>query len=97
MKPFNPKLMKALIFIVASYFCLTIPFTLALAEGRSGYDQFGEYVEKSIISRSGKKLPTAFHSICLHSDTPNSVEISNQICILLRSMGVQQQTLPELF
>ena len=53
--------------------------------------------EKSIISRSGKKLPTAFHSICLHSDTPNSVEISSQICILLHSMGVQQQTLPELF
>ena len=53
--------------------------------------------EKAIISRSGKKLPTTFHSICLHSDTPNSVEISNQICILLHSMGVQQQTLPELF
>ena len=53
--------------------------------------------EKAIISRSGKKLPTTFNSICLHSDTPNSVEISNQICILLRSMGVQQQTLPELF
>lgn len=53
--------------------------------------------EKAIISRSGKKLHTTFHSICLHSDTPNSVEISNQICILLHSMGVQQQTLPELF
>ena len=53
--------------------------------------------EKSIISRSGKKLPTTFHSICLHSDTPNSVEISNQICILLHSMEVQQLTLPELF
>ena len=53
--------------------------------------------EKAIISRSGKKLPTTFNSICLHSDAPNSVEISNQICILLRSMGVQQQTLPELF
>ena len=53
--------------------------------------------EKAIISRSGKKLPTTFHSICLHSDTPNSVEISSQICILLHSMGVQQQTLPELF
>ena len=53
--------------------------------------------EKAIISRSGKRLPTTFHSICLHSDTPNSVEISNQICILLHSMGVQQQTLPELF
>ena len=53
--------------------------------------------EKAIISRNGKKLPTPFHSICLHSDTPNSVEISNQICILLHSMGVQQLTLPELF
>ena len=53
--------------------------------------------EEAIISRSGKKLSTTFHSICLHSDTPNSVEISNQICILLHSMGVQQQALPELF
>ncbi len=53
--------------------------------------------EKSIISRSGKKLPTTFHSICLHSDTPKSVEISNQICKLLHSMGVQKLTLPELF
>ncbi len=53
--------------------------------------------EKAIISRLGKKLPTTFHSICLHSDTPNSVEISDQICIILRSMGVRQQTLPDLF
>jgi len=53
--------------------------------------------EEAIVSRSGKKLPTPFHSICLHSDTPNSVEISQQICILLHSMGIQQQPLPELF
>ncbi len=53
--------------------------------------------QKAIISRSGKKFPTTIHSICLHSDTPNSVEISDQICILLHSIGVQQQTLPELF
>ena len=53
--------------------------------------------EKAIISRARKKFPTTFHSICLHSDTPNSVEISNQICILLHSMGVKKQTLPELF
>ena len=44
-----------------------------------------------------KDFPSTFHSICLHSDTPNSVEISNQICILLHSMEVQQLTLPELF
>ena len=53
--------------------------------------------EKAIISRSGKKIPTTLHSICLHSDTPHSVEISHKLCILLHSMGVQQQTLPELF
>jgi UPF0271 protein len=53
--------------------------------------------EEAIVSRSGKKLSTPFHSICLHSDTPNSVEISQQICILLHSMGIQQQPLPELF
>jgi UPF0271 protein len=53
--------------------------------------------EEAIVSRSGEKLSTPFHSICLHSDTPNSVEISQQICILLHSMGIQQQPLPELF
>ena len=53
--------------------------------------------EKAIISRNGLILKTPFHSICLHSDTPNSVEISKQICILLQSMNIEQKTLPELF
>ena len=53
--------------------------------------------EKAIISRNGLILKTPFHSICLHSDTPNSVEISKQICILLQSMNIKQKTLPELF
>jgi len=54
-------------------------------------------MEKAIISRNGLILKTLFHSICLHSDTPNSVEISKQICILLQSMNIEQKTLPELF
>ena len=50
----------------------------------------------SIISRSGLLLPTKIHSICLHSDTPNSVEISKQICILLNSMSISQSKLIDL-
>ena len=50
----------------------------------------------SIISRSGLLLPTKIHSICLHSDTPNSVEISRQICILLNSMSISQSKLIDL-
>tara|TARA_B100000686_G_C16774518_1_gene967495 strand:- start:121 stop:609 length:489 start_codon:yes stop_codon:yes gene_type:complete len=43
--------MKFLIFIIVLYFCLATTFTLAIADGRSGYDQFGEYVEKSTINQ----------------------------------------------
>ena len=53
--------------------------------------------EEAIISQNGLILKTPIHSICLHSDTPNSVEISKQICILLQSMNINQKTLPELF
>ena len=51
----------------------------------------------SIISRSGLLLPTKIHSICLHSDTPNSVEISKHISILLNSMNISQNKLTDLF
>ena len=51
----------------------------------------------SIISRSGLLLPTKIHSVCLHSDTPNSVEISKQISILLNSMNISQNKLTDLF
>ena len=53
--------------------------------------------QRCIISRSGAQLPTPIHSICLHSDTPNSVEISSEICILLHSMGIKQTAIPHLF
>ena len=52
--------------------------------------------KESIISRSGLLLPTKIHSICLHSDTPNSIEISRQICILLNSMSISQSKLIDL-
>ena len=51
----------------------------------------------SIISRSGLLLPTKIHSVCLHSDTPNSVEISKHISILLNSMNISQNKLTDLF
>ena len=54
-------------------------------------------MEEAIVSRNGFILKTPIHSICLHSDTPNSVEISKQICILLQTMGINQNSLPELF
>jgi len=54
-------------------------------------------MEEAIVSRNGLILKTPIHSICLHSDTPNSVEISKQICILLQTMGINQNSLPELF
>lgn len=53
--------------------------------------------KQAIISREGLVLKTPFHSICLHSDTINSVEISKQICILLDSMNIEQITLPNFF
>lgn len=53
--------------------------------------------KKAIISRLNLKIPTQFDSICLHSDTPNSVEISKEICILLKSMKIKQKKLTDFF
>ena len=55
------------------------------------------FEKKAIITRTGKVLPTLFDSVCLHSDTPNSVQISNEICSLLKSMGMKQKKLTDLF
>jgi lactam utilization protein B len=54
-------------------------------------------IQKGIISRAGDTLKTDINSICVHSDTPNSIEISEQICILLEEMKIKQVTLPEFF
>tara|TARA_Y100000996_G_C22552605_1_gene654316 strand:- start:1666 stop:2442 length:777 start_codon:yes stop_codon:yes gene_type:complete len=53
--------------------------------------------KKAIISRTGIKISTKFDSICVHSDTPNSVKICNEICILLNSMSIEQKKLNEFF
>ena len=54
-------------------------------------------VQEGIISRYGNTLKTNIHSVCVHSDTPNSVEISEQICILLHEMKIKKAALPEFF
>ena len=54
-------------------------------------------IQEGIISRNGNTLKTNIHSVCVHSDTPNSVEISEQICILLHEMKIKKAALPEFF
>ncbi len=54
-------------------------------------------IQGGIISRNGNTLKTNIHSVCVHSDTPNSIEISEQICILLHEMKIKKVVLPEFF
>ena len=54
-------------------------------------------IQGGIISRNGDTLKTNIHSVCVHSDTPNSVEILEQICILLHEMKIKKAALPEFF
>ncbi len=54
-------------------------------------------IQGGIISRNGDTLKTNIHSVCVHSDTPNSVEILEQICILLREMKIKKAALTEFF
>ena len=54
-------------------------------------------IQGGIISRNGDTLKTNIDSVCVHSDTPNSVEISEQICILLHEMKIKKVALPEFF
>ena len=53
--------------------------------------------KKSIKSRTGLEIYTKFDSVCIHSDTPNSVNICNEICLMLSSMGIQQKKLTDFF
>ena len=50
-----------------------------------------------IISRNGDTLKTNIHSVCVHSDTQNAIEIIEQICILLREMKIKKAALTEFF
>ena len=50
-----------------------------------------------VISRNGDTLKTNIHSVCVHSDTQNAIEIIEQICILLREMKIKKAALTEFF
>ena len=53
--------------------------------------------KQAIISRNGLEIPTYFHSICVHSDTPNSLKISYNLCKLFEYMGIEKEKLTEIF
>ena len=54
-------------------------------------------IQGGIISRNGNTLKTNIHSVCVHSDTTNSIEISEQFCILLHEMKIKKAALQEFF
>ena len=54
-------------------------------------------IQGGIISSNGETLKTNIHSVCVHSDTQNAVEIIEQICILLHDMKIQEAVLPDFF
>jgi UPF0271 protein len=47
-----------------------------------------------IVSESGKVLPTAMHSICVHGDTPGAVANASRLSAALAAAGWQLVTLP---
>jgi 5-oxoprolinase (ATP-hydrolysing) subunit A len=49
-----------------------------------------------IVSRSGKRLPTAMHSICVHGDTPGAADNAAQLRAALESAGWRLVGLPEM-
>ena len=54
-------------------------------------------IQGGIISSNGETLKTNIHSVCVHSDTQNAVEIIEQICILLHDMKIKEAVLPDFF
>ena len=49
-----------------------------------------------IVTRSGKVLPAAMHSICVHGDTPGAVENARRLRTALEADGWQLAGLPEV-
>lgn len=47
-----------------------------------------------IVTQSGKHLPTAMHSICVHGDTPGSVDNARQLRTALQGAGWALSPLP---
>ena len=48
-----------------------------------------------IVARSGKVLPTAMHSICVHGDNPGAVDNARRLRAALEAAGWQLVGLPE--
>ncbi|MDZ7589515.1 MAG: 5-oxoprolinase subunit PxpA [Rubrivivax sp.] len=48
-----------------------------------------------IVAASGKLLPTAMHSICVHGDTPGAVESARRLRAALQAAGWQMSALNE--
>jgi len=49
-----------------------------------------------IVSHSGKRLATPFHSICVHGDTPHAVEVARTVRDALARAGYPLQPLTRL-
>jgi UPF0271 protein len=49
-----------------------------------------------LVAQSGKVLPTAMHSICVHGDNPGAVANAERLRALLKSAGWTMATLPEM-
>lgn len=49
-----------------------------------------------IVARSGKRLPTPMHSICVHGDTPGAVEIARGLRASLEARGWAMAGLAEV-
>lgn len=49
--------------------------------------------EDAIIAESGKRIPAKINTICLHSDTPEAVEMARELHRLLTGAGVTLQKL----
>ncbi|UYV37214.1 LamB/YcsF family protein [Rhodobacteraceae bacterium D3-12] len=49
--------------------------------------------EDAIIAESGKRIPAKINTICLHSDTPEAVEMARELRRLLSEAGIQLRKL----
>jgi 5-oxoprolinase (ATP-hydrolysing) subunit A len=52
--------------------------------------------EKAIVSLSGKRIPCAVDSICVHGDSAGAVAMARHIRAGLEKAGVSIVTLPQM-
>jgi UPF0271 protein len=53
-------------------------------------------VDKTIVSRSGKRIPCTIDSLCVHGDEPTTLATAAAARKALEKAGVQVVTLPEM-